>query len=94
LTQNPLAETRDEVSGNDDEANTVKRRDMNGGKRELWPLEEDKNGQAIVPIFEKAVRLGELKDIIRAMFTHAYSKCFTILFTALTNSTILYRAIL
>ena len=38
----------------------------------MWPIEQDKSHQAVLPVFEKTPPLPNLKDIIRAMFTHAY----------------------
>ena len=75
LTCEMFSEETWEIEDSDDEEGGVRRggnRDINGGKKELWPIEQDKNRWAVLPVFEKTPRLADLKDIIRAMFTHAY----------------------
>jgi hypothetical protein len=75
LTCEMFSEETWEIEDSDDEESGVRRggnRDINGGKKELWPIEQDKNRRAVLPVFEKTPCLADLKDIIRAMFTHAY----------------------
>ena len=67
-------ETR-EIEDSDNEEGGVRmggNREINGGKKELWPIEEDKSHWAILLVYEKTPCLADLKDIIRAMLTHAY----------------------
>jgi hypothetical protein len=81
---NAAEETKDEVSDDDegeqsDEDDEAAFRDTNRGKKELWALEEDdKDGRAIVPTFDHSVRLPDIKDIIRALVTHAYREILSV----------------
>lgn len=45
-----------------------------GRKKELLQLERDREGNPQLPNTEKEPNANELRDIIRAFFTHSYSK--------------------
>jgi hypothetical protein len=45
-----------------------------GRKKELLQLERDRDGNPQLPSREKEPNANELRDIMRAFFTHSYSK--------------------
>jgi hypothetical protein len=61
------------VDSDDEDIKTVSH-GKTGAKRELYPLSLDDKGNPLLPNMEKTPSLPELKDIIRAMVTVAYSK--------------------
>jgi hypothetical protein len=73
----------EEANGEEDsEAGTiaVSHGGKKGLKKDLWPLEEDEDGHAVLPVFDSNIKLPDLKDIIRSFVTHAYRKPFHLLF--------------
>jgi hypothetical protein len=86
LTCEMFSEETREIEDSDDKEGGVRRGgncEINGGKKELWPIEQDKSCWVVLPVYEKTPHLADLKDIIRAMFTHAY--CESIAFSMHKN---------